>query len=197
MSTKFPIRLKQRREEKGLTRQQLAAAVSISSAAIRLYEVGEREPTLSVLRALAIALDCSLDYLADMSTQPKKEDDRLTEAQFFFREYGYIVAHSSDSPEIAFFDPEAKNTLQNGKVIQITFKDINDFWAWYQFSRRKILRQTWLDVRSIMDRTLQTAAFVIHGDDPDMEMPQDLSTAEQWETLDQHVNNFIRRQFNK
>lgn len=53
------------REEKGLSRQELANLASVSVAAIGYYENGHREPTLSTLKAIATALNVSIDKLLD------------------------------------------------------------------------------------------------------------------------------------
>lgn len=59
----FPERLLKLRKTKGLTQQVLADQVSIHVVQIRRYEAGDSQPTLEVIRKLAIALSTSADSL--------------------------------------------------------------------------------------------------------------------------------------
>jgi len=51
------------RKERGLTQQALADACGIHVSNIRRYEAGTNQPTLDVLRQLALALNTSADTL--------------------------------------------------------------------------------------------------------------------------------------
>lgn len=59
----FKLRLKEKREERGMTQCKLAEKVYISQQIIAAYEVGIRKPSLDVLIAIADVLDCTTDYL--------------------------------------------------------------------------------------------------------------------------------------
>lgn len=54
-------KLKEKRIQKGLTQAQLGRLVGVSYRTIYQYETGRREPSLKVLRALAVALNCLID----------------------------------------------------------------------------------------------------------------------------------------
>lgn len=56
-------RLSMLRKEKGVSRKVVAGAVKIAERTYQRYEEAEREPTASVLTALADYYDVSLDYL--------------------------------------------------------------------------------------------------------------------------------------
>jgi transcriptional regulator with XRE-family HTH domain len=56
--------MRQRRNALGLSQADLAAQVGVDKRQIRRYEAGETQPTLSVARALARALQISVDELA-------------------------------------------------------------------------------------------------------------------------------------
>ncbi len=58
-------KLKEKRIEKGLTQEQLGQAVGVSYRTIYQYETGRREPSLKILRALANALNCTIDEIVD------------------------------------------------------------------------------------------------------------------------------------
>ena len=55
--------IEKRREEKKLTQQQLAEKCGVNQNSISRYEKGVREPSIKVMKALAKALDCSIDEL--------------------------------------------------------------------------------------------------------------------------------------
>jgi transcriptional regulator with XRE-family HTH domain len=59
----FPERLVMLRKERALTQQALADTVNLSVLQIRRYEGGSSQPTLDVIRRLAIALGISADKL--------------------------------------------------------------------------------------------------------------------------------------
>jgi len=59
----FPDKLVSLRKQRGLTQQTLADDVEIGVLQIRRYERGSSQPTLDVIRRLAIALSVSADEL--------------------------------------------------------------------------------------------------------------------------------------
>ena len=68
----FSERLKSLRLQHKLTQSQLAKAVGITERACRYFEAGSREPSYSVLLAIADYFTCSLDYLTGRSDNPKR-----------------------------------------------------------------------------------------------------------------------------
>ncbi|MGK0741569.1 helix-turn-helix domain-containing protein [Leucobacter sp. Z1108] len=56
-------RVRERRTQLGLKLEQLAAAIERAPSQVSAIENGKREPSLPILRALALALDCSVDEL--------------------------------------------------------------------------------------------------------------------------------------
>ena len=74
----FPDRLAQLRKERGLTQQALADLVSLHVIQIRRYERGTSQPTLDVIRRLAVALSVSADALVfEKDERGPDEDLRL------------------------------------------------------------------------------------------------------------------------
>lgn len=74
----FPDRLAALRKDRGLTQQALADAVPVHVVQIRRYETGKTQPTLDVIRKLAIALSVSADELIfDKDERSPDEDLRL------------------------------------------------------------------------------------------------------------------------
>lgn len=56
-------RIAQLRRRRGLSQANLAKALGISTSAIAMYEQGRREPSVSIIIALAATLDVTIDYL--------------------------------------------------------------------------------------------------------------------------------------
>jgi len=65
-NTKFGIRLRELREEAGVSMMQLGKAIGVSDAAVCKWENGLAEPKASYIVKLAEYFDCSADYLVGM-----------------------------------------------------------------------------------------------------------------------------------
>lgn len=73
----FAHRLAAVRKQRGLTQQALADTVGIHVTQIRRYEAGTSQPTLDVLRALAVALSVSTDALVFNEDERGPADNQL------------------------------------------------------------------------------------------------------------------------
>ena len=60
-------RLKELREEQGLTQKQLAEKLNLNSVTYLHYEKSQREPPLAVLVEMAKFFDVTVDYLLGIS----------------------------------------------------------------------------------------------------------------------------------
>lgn len=94
LTMNFPERLTALRKERGLTQQALADLVDIHVSQIRRYENEQTQPTLDVIRKLAIALGVSADLLVfdKDERQPREELKRQFEALNGFDEEEIKVA---------------------------------------------------------------------------------------------------------
>lgn len=72
-------RIKELREKAGLTQKELAEKLGLTDGAIGLYEVGKRNPSLSILNKLADFFDVSIDYLLGRTDIPNlyKEKEKI------------------------------------------------------------------------------------------------------------------------
>jgi transcriptional regulator with XRE-family HTH domain len=78
LAMNFADRLTAARKQQGLTQQQLADRVGVHVTQLRRYEAGTNQPTLDVLRALAVALSVSTDSLVfDTDERGPSDDLRL------------------------------------------------------------------------------------------------------------------------
>lgn len=68
---KFGERLRQLREEKGLSQEQLGKILHQRKSNISKYENGKLEPSLNTIKAIADFFNVSLDYLFGRSDEPK------------------------------------------------------------------------------------------------------------------------------
>jgi len=66
----FKERLKNAREQRGLSQAQLAAKSKLPPASVSHFESGPRKPSFDKLKALATALDVTTDYLLGRSDTP-------------------------------------------------------------------------------------------------------------------------------
>lgn len=71
----FPEKLLQLRTDKGLTQQQLAELVGVRVLQIRRYETNQSQPTLGVIKKLAVALSVTADELIFDSNEREPSDD--------------------------------------------------------------------------------------------------------------------------
>ena len=71
----FPQRLASLRKDRKLTQQALADKVGVHLSQIRRYESGETQPTLEVIRKVAIALSVSADMLIFDNKEREPDED--------------------------------------------------------------------------------------------------------------------------
>jgi transcriptional regulator with XRE-family HTH domain len=76
----FPERLVTLRKQKLLTQQALADEMGISASILKRYEAGRAQPTLPILRKLAIALGVSADLL--LFDKDERGPDDMLRLQF-------------------------------------------------------------------------------------------------------------------
>ena len=62
-------RLKELREEKGLTQKEIADKLNLHSVTYLHYEKDQREPPLKILMEMALFFDVSTDYLLGLSDE--------------------------------------------------------------------------------------------------------------------------------
>jgi transcriptional regulator with XRE-family HTH domain len=73
----FPQRLATLRKQQGLTQQALAERVGVHVTGLRRYEAGTAQPTLDVLRRIALSLSVSADTLVFDENERGPDDDDL------------------------------------------------------------------------------------------------------------------------
>jgi transcriptional regulator with XRE-family HTH domain len=91
----FPEHLALLRKEKGFTQPQLAEKIGVHVAQVRRYEAGTSQPTLDVIRNMAVALGVSADEL--LFAKDERGPDDALKLQF---------------EAVSRFDPESKKVVQ-------------------------------------------------------------------------------------
>lgn len=69
MKTKFSIRLKELREDRGLSQRQLSEQVKLNQANISRWEKGTQKPTSDCIILLAKFFGVTTDYLLGVSDE--------------------------------------------------------------------------------------------------------------------------------
>ena len=75
------LRIKELREEKNISQLELAKKLNLTQQSISLYEKGDREPSIDVLKSIANFFNVSLDYLLGKSDIRNYDED---EKEFLF-----------------------------------------------------------------------------------------------------------------
>lgn len=114
----FPSRLKQVREQNGISLKQLAENLKISPTTVSQFETSEKHPEPSILKDLADSLNCSVDFLLGRINDPRPY---LHESQ---QDYNISAAQRSEDP-IEDLPEEARRSLEEFKefILQKYRKD--------------------------------------------------------------------------
>jgi DNA-binding XRE family transcriptional regulator len=60
-------RIKQLREEKGMTQMRLSSELEVTQETISAYEIGRHRPSIKTLTKMAKLFDASIDYILGLS----------------------------------------------------------------------------------------------------------------------------------
>ena len=66
----YNLRLRELRENRGLSQRQVAERLNVSPGAVARWELGDNKPTMDNLLALAALLECSTDTLLSRDSPP-------------------------------------------------------------------------------------------------------------------------------
>ncbi len=80
--TSFEQRLRKAREDRGLSQSELARLTGLQPSAIAHFEAGRRKPSFENVRALAVALEVSADFLlgSTQATTAFRDEEKLSRA---------------------------------------------------------------------------------------------------------------------
>lgn len=77
----FKIRIRQLRDNKDLTQEELARVLGISRATLASWEVGRREPDFETASKIADFFGVSVDYLLGRTDDPRPVEEIVEEAK--------------------------------------------------------------------------------------------------------------------
>ena len=95
---KFNERLKQLRQQEGLTQKELAKSIEVGRTTISEYESGKIVPKHEGLLKLANYFNVSVDYLTGVSDNPATRQSNEHELDKLFNTLDYILMNEYDSP---------------------------------------------------------------------------------------------------
>ena len=88
----FPERLKNAREKRNLTQNELGKMSNLPPSSIAHFETGSRKPSLANLRRLAIALEVTTDYLLGRVENFSFVESKTEEGDSIFRDIENLSA---------------------------------------------------------------------------------------------------------
>ena len=107
------LRIKELREEKNISQLELAKKLNLTQQSISLYEKGEREPSIDVLKNIANFFNVSLDYLLGKSDIRNYDED---EKEFRFAYHKETEGMTDEEIKDALrFYKEMKNRIKGEK----------------------------------------------------------------------------------
>ena len=110
----FKDRLRYLREHQELSQAEVSKRLGISSSSYSRYECGTNEPSLDILKKLAILFDCSVDYLLEIDGTVA-DSDKVVDLNDFILNGNYTI-------ESQF--PNAKDRKIINSFINSVFKDV-------------------------------------------------------------------------
>lgn len=107
------LRIKELREEKNISQLELAKKLNLTQQSISLYEKGDREPSIDVLKSIANFFNVSLDYLLGKSDIRNYDED---EKEFRFAYHKETEGMTDEEIKDALrFYKEMKNRIKEEK----------------------------------------------------------------------------------
>lgn len=93
-------KIKQVRIDKGMTQDELAIISGISKTAICRYELGQREPRIAQMEAIADALEIPIEELLDLSSDSRKKFSYMSKVAERAREKILAAELEAVPPEV-------------------------------------------------------------------------------------------------
>lgn len=104
------LRIKELREEKNISQLELAKKLNLTQQSISLYEKGDREPSIDVLKSIANFFNVSLDYLLGKSDIRNYDEDEK-EFRFAFHKETEGMTNEEIKDALRFYK-EMKNKIK-------------------------------------------------------------------------------------
>lgn len=119
--SEFNEKLKCLREERDLTRPELAKILKVSDSSVAMYERGERMPSLQSIKEIARYFKVDFNYLLDDECDVKYSWERITNYSVNENQSVYLVDH--DARDVAAFIHENPEYLELFEVVMTVKKE--------------------------------------------------------------------------
>lgn len=122
------------RKQKKMTQKELAAILGLATGTVQQYELGKRRPDIDVLKAIASALDVSVDALVSVN-EPEDEYELICDT---LNTAGLSIAHASctsgDADKDIYYisrvedpdDPDLRIEIEYSKLANIIHQVLED-----------------------------------------------------------------------
>lgn len=107
------LRIKELRDEKNISQLELAKKLNLTQQSISLYEKGDREPSIDVLKSIANFFNVSLDYLLGKSDVRNVNDD-IEKFRFAYHKETEGMTDEEIKDALRFYK-EMKNKIKGEK----------------------------------------------------------------------------------
>lgn len=104
----FCDRLRETRKKRGLLSREVADAIGVGRSSYCQYEVGRREPDISIIKKIACFLGVTCDYLIGLTDNPQEVYNSSTDE-------GHILYDKLDTEDKAEIRGEMKQMLKDDK----------------------------------------------------------------------------------
>ncbi|WP_051643087.1 helix-turn-helix domain-containing protein [Agathobaculum desmolans] len=124
----FAKHLRELRARLGLTQKDFAKKAGITAATLSAYESGQKSPSIQIAMQIAIAHNCSLDWLCGLSTTASREDKTplAPDLKTVLRVFAYFMREPSESSIwISFYEDPA---LEQVAAIETKDSDIISYF---------------------------------------------------------------------
>lgn len=149
----FPYRLKELREEKGLTQEELALMLGLKRQSISNYENGGRQPDYNTLIKIADFFGVTVDYLVGHSDFRTREEE--------FKGRNFYEKYKLDEVIDDLVDPESKAILGNILInsVEPLIKNISGVLYQHLFgeNRKQVLEL----FKKLIDKLNAFLAFIL------------------------------------
>lgn len=109
MNNILGIRLKERRNLKGITQEELGKYIGKQKAAVQKYESGQRQPPTEILKKICDILECTSDYLIGRADNPNGVCYDLEDNEIGLISLEYPEKYNVTKEELKLFIEELKN----------------------------------------------------------------------------------------
>lgn len=125
-------RLKERREQLGLTQSEVATLLGITPGAVGNYENGVSTPKADVLFKVFDALKCDANYLFQDEMSKRSQEDNATplEMEHLVKKYRGLDTHGKEMVDFTLekeYERSVTEKKKNDNVVSMTVQESSDY----------------------------------------------------------------------